>query len=148
METVLWRELVAHSGKAHAFAPPASEYALNDMEVVLGVGIPPELRALLLESDGIGDEYGRGVLCVEEMLKCNLYLRTDTEEDDLYMPFDFLLFFAEAANGDLFFFPIQGNGKINNRDVFHWNHENDSRIWIASDLQHFVEQWYGGQLQV
>lgn len=144
----MWRELVERSGKACSFAPPASEYALNDIEVALGIGLPPELRALLLESNGIGDEYGRGILSAEALLKCNLYLRSDAEEDDLYMPFDFMLFFAEAGNGDLFFFPIQGNRKINNRDVFHWNHETDSRIWIASDLQHFVEQWYGGHLQV
>ena len=144
----MWRELVQAVCSECAFASPASEHQLNDMEAALGTALPPELKALLVESNGIGDKYGRGVMSCEEIININLYLRADTNIDDVYMPFDNMFFFAAAVNSDMFFFPIQGNGKINNPDVFHWNHETDGRAWIAGDLSRFVEQWYSGQIDV
>ncbi|WP_162255066.1 hypothetical protein [Paenibacillus sp. Soil522] len=38
----------------------------------------------------------------------------------------FKKFFADAANGDQFAFPIL-NGKIVKKDIYVWNHEDDSR---------------------
>lgn len=144
----MWRELVEGIGTECTFAPPASEQSLNDIETALGVALPPELRSLLLESNGIGDEYSYGIQSAEEIITRNLEMRADSEDDDLYMPFDHLLIFGDAGNGDLFFFPIQSNGEINKPDVFIWNHENDSRQWVASNLEQFVAQWYAGELEV
>src|SRR5690348_12775719 len=55
--------------------------------------------------------------------------RSYPEQNDLYMPFDPLFVFAWVGNGDLFFFPIQAGG-IHRDDVFLWDHETDSRVWV------------------
>ena len=143
----MWRERVERVCSEAKFAAPASEQALNDAEAALGVALPPELRALLLESDGISDKFGDGALSAEQIITRNLEMR-DIADSDLYMPFESLLCFGDAGNGDLFFYPVQGNGKINNPDVFVWNHENDSRQWVAKNLEAFVEKWYSGQLEI
>ena len=144
----MWCELVKQVWSQCTFAPPASEQSLHDVEAALGVALPPNLRDLLLESNGFGDRYANGVMSTEQIITCNLELRADAEKDDLYMPFDHLLCFADAGNGDLFFFPVQGNGKINNPDIFVWNHENDNRQSVAKNLKRFVIEWYSGQLHV
>ena len=142
----MWREQIERVCSKCTFAPPASEQSLNDIEAALGVALPSELRAFLLESNGVSDKCGDGVLSAEQITAHNLEMR-DIAEDDLYMSFDSLLCFASVGNGDLFFFPIQGNGKVNNPDIFLWNHEDDSRQWAANDLEQFVEKWYSGNFE-
>ncbi|MQY34015.1 hypothetical protein SRB17_19810 [Streptomyces sp. RB17] len=76
------------------------------------------------ESNGIEGEYGDGLVwSAERIASENQSLREDAELATLYMPFDPLLFFADAGNGDLFaLLP-----RIDRPDVFVWNHEDDSR---------------------
>ncbi|WSL80461.1 SMI1/KNR4 family protein [Kitasatospora sp. NBC_01266] len=60
------------------------------------------------------------------------------------MPFDPLLFFADAGNGDLFaLLP-----RIGRPDVFVWNHEDDSRTWVAPSLAKYLEWWLTGQIKL
>jgi hypothetical protein len=140
-----WRDLVQGICPKCRFEPPASEEALVEVaEALLGVVAPEDLQALWREANGIADAYGDGIWSVERTIRENLELRSYPEQNDMYMPFDPLFCFADAGNGDLFFFPIQAGG-INRRDVFRWDHENDNRVWVASDLQRFVEKWYSGQ---
>jgi SMI1-KNR4 cell-wall len=63
------------------------------------------------------------------------------------MPFDHLLFFSDAGNGDLFGFSIL-NGSIQKDDIFVWNHEDDSRSWIASSLEAFIKGWITDKITV
>ncbi|MDQ4123150.1 MAG: SMI1/KNR4 family protein [Acidobacteriota bacterium] len=63
------------------------------------------------------------------------------------MPFDSLLFFADAGNGDQFAFRIL-KGEIRRNDVFVWNHEDDSRTWVASNLKQYLQWWLSGKLQI
>ena len=142
----MWRELVESVCSDCKFAAPASEQSLNEAEAAIGVALPPELRALLLESNGIEDIFGDGVFSAECILSRNLEMRDLVAEDNTYMSFDSLLCFGSVGDGDLFFFPVQGNGKVNNPDIFIWNHESDSRKLIAGNLEKFVKQWYSGQL--
>ncbi len=62
---------------------------------------------------------------------------------ELYMPFDGLVFFSEAGNGDQFAMSLSGN-----QDVFVWDHENDSRTWVAPTIMRFLEDWMTGRLAV
>lgn len=55
------------------------------------------------------------------------------------MPFDCLLFFADAGNGEQFAYSIQ-DGLIRKDDIYVWNHEDDSRTWVAPSLKKFI-QW-------
>ena len=56
-------------------------------------------------------------------------------------------FFGDAGNGDQFAYPIQ-NGKIQRNDIFVWNHEDDSRTWVAPDLKYYIEWWLTGKLSI
>jgi hypothetical protein len=138
---------------AHRFQPearaaaPASMAAVEEAEEALGVQFPAELRSLLEETDGLVDEYGAGLWSVARLLESNLEMREDSSTSDLYMPFANLLLIADAGNGDLFAYPIQGDGAINRPDIFLWDHETDSRQWVAGSLHQFVERWFGGELQ-
>jgi hypothetical protein len=60
------------------------------------------------------------------------------------MPFDPLLFFADAGNGDQFAFVLRDRRK----DVFVWDHETDSRKWVAPDLGSYLTWWLDGRIRV
>ena len=83
----------------------------------------------------------------ERIQQDNIEFRTTEDFKDLYMPFDSLLFFADAGNGDQFAFTVL-NGEIRRNDIFVWNHENDSRTWAASNLKQYLEWWLSGKLQI
>ncbi|MEU9440876.1 SMI1/KNR4 family protein [Streptomyces sp. NPDC048304] len=74
----------------------------------------------------------------------NQILREDTGLATLYMPFDPLLFFADAGNGDLFALL----SRIDRPDVFAWNHEDDSRTWVAPSLAKYIEWRLTGQIEL
>ena len=143
----MWRDLIQSICADCSYAPPASSELLAELEAALGVTLPLELRALWLEANGISDRYGDGIWPAEQAIRDNLEFRSYPEQNDLYMPFDHMLFFAGAGNGDQFFYPIQADGGIHRQDIFVWDHETDNRKWVASSLQKFVEQWYSGKLE-
>jgi hypothetical protein len=127
---------------------PASEAQLTDAEAKLAVRLPDELRALVLASDGVRGEYElRLVWSVEKIANENLAFRENADFRTLYMPFDHLLFFGDAGNGDQFAFTVLA-GEVRRRDVFVWNHETDSRTWIAPNLPMFLEWWCAGRIAI
>jgi SUKH superfamily protein len=63
------------------------------------------------------------------------------------MSFENLLFFGDAGNGDLFAYKVLG-GRASNIDIFVWNHEDDSRTFIAGSLKNFLEYWLTGKLKI
>lgn len=121
----------------------APESALRAAERRLGQSLPDELAALLAETDGVEGDYGLGLIWpVDRIVAENLALRGDADLARLYMPFDPLLFFGDAGNGDLFAL-VPHTGRP---DVFAWNHENDSRIWVAPRLGTYLEWWLTGKI--
>ena len=97
--------------------------------------MPPDLRALLLATDGVTDRYGaRPVWPTAEIARQNRQFRTNSEYRELYMPFDPLLLFGEAGDGDLFFYRIL-DGAVRHPDVHRWEHETDGRVWCAPNLE-------------
>ncbi len=141
-----WLEIVQSTSTECTYAAPVSEDILAEAKQALGIALPDELLALWRETNGIRDKYGDGIWSAEKTIRQNLELRSFPEQNDLYMSFEPLLCFADAGNGDLFFFPIQAGG-INRADVFKWDHESDSRVWAARNLRQFVEMWHGEQIQ-
>ncbi len=141
----MWTEAVAALPGTTAFQAPASESSLLRCATVLGHPMPADLAALLRESNGIEGEYGAGLIwSAERIVRENQSLREDSELATLYMPFDPLLFFADAGNGDLFALLA----KIDRPDVFVWNHEDDSRTWAAPSLGKYLEWWLTGQIKL
>jgi hypothetical protein len=105
---------------------------------------PDELSALLRETDGVLDQYGGGLIwSVDRIVDENTTFRSSPSFAELHMPFSSVLFFADAGNGDQFLFPLTSVGA--RRDVFVWDHEDDSRRWYASSLDQYVEWWLGGE---
>lgn len=89
-------------------------------------------------------EYGLGLVWdVERITKDNTWFRRDADYTELYMPFDPLVFFTDAGNGDQFAVSMHGN-----QEVYVWNHEDDSRTWVAPTVLQFLEAWMTGRLKV
>jgi hypothetical protein len=145
VKSTVWTEVVAALPGTTVFQPPVSESSLIHCATVLGHPLPANLATLLRESNGIEGEYGEGLIWSAERIAFeNQSLRDDAELATLYMPFDPLLFFADAGGGDLFaLLP-----RIDRPDVFVWNHEDDSRTWVAPSLAKYLEWWPTGQIKV
>ncbi|MFF7931411.1 MULTISPECIES: SMI1/KNR4 family protein [unclassified Streptomyces] len=142
----MWREITLDFSNVELH-DPASEGALLLIEERFGQPLPPSLRSLLAETDGINAEYGVEIVwSAERILAENTSLRNDDQLRNLYMPFDPLLFFGDNGGGDQFAFVRTPERD----DVFVWDHETDGRNWIAPSLESFLrsalgaggEDWY------
>lgn len=143
----MWKELIRSFIPYAAFSEGASVFRIEDTEALLNVTLPSELRSLLMESNGVTEQYGCALIWpIDRIREDNLRFRQHSEFAELHMPFDHLLFFADAGNGDQFAYPIHA-GRIRRADVFAWNHEDDSRTWVAPSLAKFFEWWSSGKLK-
>ena len=144
----MWRELVARLEQDHAFNAPASDEEIDAVARAVGCGLPQDLVAALKESNGISGCYSLGLIWdTVRMIEQNNTMRSTTGFRELYMPFDCLLFFGEAGNGDLFGFAIL-DGEVRRNDIFAWDHEDDSRTWVAPDLETHLTWWHMGKIKV
>jgi hypothetical protein len=136
----MWRELVeAGDGIGARLADAAPEGAIAETGRTLGVALPGTLSSLLAETDGITDQFGYGVVWpVRELVDRNREMRETDDFRELYMPFDCLVFFGEIGNGDLVGFRVL-RGETPD-DVYLWNHETDSRLWLAASLEQYVRR--------
>jgi hypothetical protein len=142
----MWRDRIRTFSTQIEFSPPCTPQALARAEADLGVSLPPDLRELVLESNGVRGEYDLDLIWpVERIREDNLAFRSNAEFRELYMPFDPLLFFADAGNGDQFALVVLA-GKISRNDVFVWDHESDSRTWVASTIDQYLDWWLSGKL--
>ncbi|MEU0254188.1 SMI1/KNR4 family protein [Streptomyces sp. NPDC006184] len=144
----MWRELASEFPDADVqLQDPATPDALTAIEEQLGQPLPGPLRELLTETDGIEANYGTEVIwTAEKILEENLSFRGNEQFRTLYMPFDALMFFGDNGGGDQFAFV-----RTPARDeIFVWDHETDSRTWIAPSLEAYLrstlasngEDWY------
>jgi len=144
----MWKKLIVSFTPDHEFAPPAAWATVTLAEEKLGVKFPDDLRALLFEANGVLGQYELGLIWpVERIVADNLRFRADHDFKDLYIPFAPLLFFADGGNGDQFAFPIL-NGTVSRNNIFVWNHENDSRTWVAPSLAKYLEWWLNGTIKL
>lgn len=146
---MMWKELIQRLSGECEFAPPASPERIAAAERSLGIDLPGPLRDLLSETDGVQGEYGLGLVWpLDRIVEDNLTCRGNENFRDIYMPFDHLLFFADAGNGDQFAFPIHADGVIRRPHVFAWNHEDDSRIWVAPSMKDYLDGWLSGRIKL
>ena len=135
----MWRQFLQSLPGTCKFHPPADSTILKNAQDVLAVQFPSELLELFAESNGVTGEYGLGLVWpVERICADNISFRSKEAFRELYMPFESLLFFADDGGGDQFSFSLNG-GVIRRPDVFVWNHEDDSRTWVAPSLRIFLE---------
>ncbi|MBC2875461.1 MULTISPECIES: SMI1/KNR4 family protein [Streptomyces] len=143
----MWRQAVLDDFPEAGFREPVHEAEIAAAEKRLQRAIPAELRQLFLESDGVlGHSRVDTVWPLEQVVEQNLSFWSDDSLARLYMPFDALLFFGDNGGGDRFAFVR----KPERPDVFVWDHENDSRMWVAGDLRDYLgrslraggDDWY------
>jgi hypothetical protein len=137
------------------FQQPATMEAIEAVEEKVGVTFHDELRSLLLETDGIREwmktdnwegDIGYLVFSLDQIEDVNITLRTLEGYPDIYMPFENLLFVAPTGTGNYFGYSIL-NGEIRRKDIFVWNHDNDSRVHVAPSLKQFIEWWMLGKIR-
>ena len=144
----MWRTFLQGVSRDCTFAPPAKLDTMAATQLALKVGFPEELLALFSESNGVLGEYDLGLVWpLERILADNISFRSNADFRGLYIPFDCLLFFGDAGNGDQFAFSICA-GIIRRPVVFAWNHENDSRTWVAPSLRKYLEWRLNGQIKL
>ncbi len=144
----MWRKRLLELCPRAELGPACAPAALKKTEKALGVAFPKELRTLLSEADGVVTEDGLDLIWPAERIReDNLAFRSNRDFKKLYMSFDSLLFFADAGNGDQFAFAIC-DGVIARSDIFVWDHETDSRTWVAPSLERYVEWLVSGKIEL
>ena len=135
----MWRRLIEGMENGCMFHPPASELVIAEAENSLRASLPAVLRELLMETNGVCAGYDSGLIwSVEQIRDTNSAFRDNKYFKELYMPFDNLLFFADEGNGNQYAFVVTNN-KITRPDIFCWEHETDSRVWIAPSFEKYIE---------
>ncbi len=143
----MWKNLIAKLDAKCTFYPPASVDQIAEVERRLGLILPPDLVGLLQETNGVrGSDYLYDFLNTEQITKVNLQIRGWNVSSEIYMPLDCFLFFASPGNGDQFGYAITTGGQFAN--IHGWNHETDSRPFVAFHLAQFVEQWIQGKIKI
>ncbi|MFF9094252.1 SMI1/KNR4 family protein [Streptomyces sp. NPDC014802] len=133
----MWKQAVAEVFPGAGFREPAEVSDLVAAEKRLGRTLPAELRKLLLESNGvIGHTHVDTVWSIDQIVERNLLFWSGETFAQLYMPFDALLFFGDNGGGDQFAF-VQ---KPERPDIFVWEHESDSRRWVANNLRDYLSR--------
>jgi hypothetical protein len=144
----MWRTFIQSLNANCSFNSPAAADAVAAAQRSLKVDFPGDLLELLLESDGVRGPHGLGLIWpLERIVADNCLFRAKPEFRELYMPFDSVLFFADAGNGDQFAFSICA-GVIRRDDVLAWDHEDDSRTWVAPSLRTYLDWWLNGRIKL
>jgi hypothetical protein len=143
----MWIELATKFYPEATFERGAPDGTLSSLQERLGIRLPTDLLKLLGETDGISTDEGLGriVWSTTRILSDNLEMRGGLYAG-LYMPFDDLVFFADAGNGGRFGFPVPLGSLEAGPDVFAWDHEDDSRKWVAPSLPKYLEWWATGKI--
>jgi hypothetical protein len=151
-----WKEYISKfntTESIYSFKNPAPHFILEELQAQFGLKeLPHELVELYRQTNGVdetlnGDTIGELVWTVERVIETNKQYRTSADFKELYMSFDQLFFVSDASNGDLFGF-VTLQGRFDRHDIFVWDHEDDSRKWVAPNLTKFIEWRETGKIQV
>ncbi|MGW1544194.1 SMI1/KNR4 family protein [Streptomyces sp. NPDC002309] len=131
----MWKKTAAKASPDVEFSEPVDATAVSQAERLLDRSLPPQLTGLLMETDGMVDEYGIDVVwSLDRIVEQNLLFWSADAFSGLYMSFDPLLFFGDNGGGDQFAFVLTPERP----DIFVWDHENDSRLWAARELEDYL----------
>lgn len=123
-----------------SFTDPCTEDDISTAENILEVKLPEELKGILLETNGIEDEYGCELVWnCGDLVQKNKCLREQEEFKEQYMSFESCLMFGEAGNGDQFFFPVLPNGQTKS-EILIWNHETDERVFYSCNFEQLFKR--------
>jgi SMI1 / KNR4 family (SUKH-1) len=138
----VWREMALRVYPDAQFESGVDPRDLDAAASALGEALPPDLGSLLMETNGIIGPDGLDVVWrLARIVEDNRTFRTSSDLAELYLPFDGLLFFGDNGGGDQFAFVLRDN----RRDIFVWDHETDSRYWVAGHLENFLSHALSAQ---
>lgn len=144
----MWKNYISSISKEYYFKAPATITEITQIKEELNVELPKKLLELFSDTNGIFDKFDSPLIwSTSQIVKDNIFFRNFDEYKEIYMPFDHLLFFSDAGNGDLFGYRIL-NGSIETDDIYVWNHENDNRTWIAPSLEVFIKGWITDEISI
>jgi hypothetical protein len=107
--------------------PPAPEPVLAAAEAALGHRLPPDLRGLLGQCDGVRVGGAALVWPLARIVVRNLIARQPGDED--------LLAFGDGPHGDRFALLLRPR----RRDVVATDGDGDHRLWVATNVAAFLE---------
>lgn len=138
---MIWKDYIGAISKDYSYSSPASTPEIFQITDALNIELPRKLLELYSETNGVFDMFDCPLIwSTSQIVKENTFFRNFIDYKDIYMPFDHLLFFSDNGCGDLFGYRIL-NGCIETEDIYVWNHEDDSRTWVASSLEVFIKGW-------
>lgn len=136
-----WRSMYEELLKKHDYIKrnsPATQQQISDVETKLGVTRPDDIKSYLSEFNG--DDWV--VFSAEQLVETNLSVRSF----GCFMPLDCLLFIAGNGCGDYYGYPITSEDGVRDDNIYLWEHENDSRIWKASNLEDAIHKYYNDEI--
>lgn len=133
------------------FYPGAPPQEIADSELRLNTTLPPSLRSLLLESNGVmgmmaihgGDWFEEHwfLWTLAEVVKQNLWYRGESAKETYERDFRKVVFFADAgSDGILFGFPVRED-QVCAPNIVVWYPIEDELQDIASSLEDFIKKW-------
>ncbi len=127
------------------FADAVDQSDLDAAAAALGAPLPADLVGLLSETNGVSGEFGLGLVWpLARIVEDNLLFRHTDKFVGLYMSFEPLLFFGDAGNGDQFGY----SWTTSSCELYAWDHEDDSRRWIAPTLERYLIGWLDGTIRL
>ncbi len=132
------------------FFPPAAPADMGEVERIVRITLPAELRDLLAQTNGVtlqekedGGEWETFqslIWSTERILAGNHRFKQERSERHPHdpEPSNSLLAFSEVGNGDLFAFHVGGDNSI-----VYWDHEDDTVRVAYPSLPAFIEGWRG-----
>jgi hypothetical protein len=119
---MMWRELSQSLYPNCTFFAPSSVQQIEEAQAALSVVIPSELKSLLLESDGIVDEWKQGPILPAAKIK-DLNLDFRSKLGHIYPAFYSRLFIAKGAGGDLWGYKVNADSTVSAPNIYEWEHE-------------------------
>ena len=150
----MWRNTINKLQSGCLYRPPAQHSAIERVEQSLALQLPPDLNEFLRHSDGLIDAEGHKIIwSIEELLEENQAMRSMYQYQQVFMPFDHLLFFSgntfSRFNPHLVEFGFAyGMTRLGDAypAIFSWE-QDDSRIRVATDLKDFLQSALAGELK-
>lgn len=134
----MWRNFFERNWSECKLNAPAVEAQLQACEEELSLALPDSLRAFLTESDGLTGPGGIPyVLSAAQIVRTNVDLWLNQDNDEKFMPLECLLFFGRGDRNDLYAYPIRGEQAHEVR-IFRWTRDNDSRMFYAEGLEQYL----------
>src|SRR5262249_34185123 len=132
------------------FYPHVTDMGISEVELSLGLTLPLSLQDLLTTTNGVMNlmkldkktiETGWLIWPMKEIIKENLFFRSEANKLIYKQQFNDLLFFAAAsADGILFAYKISEK-RVAAPDIYVWHPREDTLNRIAPSLKIFIEQW-------